>query len=69
MRRAPRMCGGGGQWGGGSLCLVPSLCLTWAGNKAGFTGVVPVMEGVAPIPLRFVVACRLWGRPVWPPGA
>ena len=52
--RAPRLCGRGGQWGGGSLCLGPSLCLPWAGNKAGVTGVVLVMEGVAPIPLRFV---------------
>ena len=55
VRRAPSLCGRGGQWGGGSLCLVPSLCLPWAGNKAVVTGVVLVMEGVAPIPLRFVL--------------
>ena len=69
VRRAPRWCGRGGQWGGGSLSLVPSLCLPWAGNKAGVTGVVLVMEGAAPIPLRFVLACRLWARSVWRPGA
>ena len=34
--------------GGGSLCLIPSLCLPWAGNKAGVTGVVLSMGGVAP---------------------
>ena len=47
---------GGGLGGGGppvrraprSLCLVPSLCLPWAGNKAGVTGVVLSMGGVAP---------------------
>ena len=43
MRRAPRLCGRGDQWGGGSLCLVPSLCLPREGNKAGVTGVVLVM--------------------------
>ena len=31
-----------------SLCLFPSLCLPWAGNKAGVTGVVLSMGGVAP---------------------
>ena len=67
--RAPRLYGRGGQWGGGSLCLVPSLCLPWAGNKAGVTGVVLVMEGVAPIPLRFVLACLLWAWSVRRPGA
>ena len=35
-------------WAGGSLCLFPSLCLPWAGNKAGVTGVVLSMGGVAP---------------------
>ena len=69
VRRAPRLYGRGGQWGGGSLCLVPSLCLPWAGNKAGVTGVVLVMEGVAPIPLRLVLACRLWAWFVRRPGA
>ena len=39
---------GGGLLGGGSLCLVPSLCLPWAGNKEGVTGVVVSMGGVAP---------------------
>ena len=69
VRRAPRLCGRGGQWGGGSLCLVPSLCLPRAGNKAGVTGVVLVMEDMAPILLRFVLACRLRARSVWRPGA
>ena len=67
--RAPRLCGRGGQYGGGSLCLVPSLCLPWVGNKAGVTGVVLVMAGVVPIPLRFVLACLLWARSVRRPGA
>ena len=31
-----------------SLCLFPSLCLPWAGNKAGVTGVVLSMGDVAP---------------------
>ena len=67
---APCVCAAsGGKPGGGSLCVVPSLCLPWAGNKAGVTGVVLVMEGVAPIPLRFVLACRLWARSAWRPGA
>ena len=69
VRRNPLLCGRGGQWGGGSLCLVPSLCLSWAGNKAGVTGVVLVMEGVAPIPLQFLLACLLWARSVRRPGA
>ena len=67
---APPVCAAGGaSRAGGSLCLVPSLCLAWAGNKAGVTGVVLVMEGVAPIPLRFMPACRLLARPAWRPGA
>ena len=69
VRRAPRLCGRGGRWGRGSPCLVPSLCLPWAGNKAGVTGVALVMEGVAPIPVPFVLACRLRARSVWRPGA
>ena len=69
VRRAPRFCDSGGQWGGGPLCFVLSLCLPWAGNKAGVTCVARVMEGVAPIPLRFVLACRLWARSVWRLGA
>ena len=69
MRRAPRLCGRGSQWGGGSLCLVLSLCFPWAGSKAGVTGVVLVMEGLAPIPLRLGLACRLRARSVWRPGA
>ena len=45
----PSVCAaGGGLQGGGSLCLVPSFCLPWAGNKAGVTGVVLSMGGVAP---------------------
>ena len=44
----PVCAAGGGLWGGGWLFLVPSLCLPWAGNKAGVTGVVLVMGGVAP---------------------
>ena len=62
------LCCRGGQWGGGSLCLVPCLCPPWAGNKAGVTGGVLVMEGVAPIPLRFLVACLLLARSVLRPG-
>ena len=69
MRCAPRLCGRGGQWGGGLPCLVPSLCLSWAGNKAGVAGVALVMEGVAPIPLPFMLACRLRARSMWRPGA
>ena len=46
--RPPFVRPGGGLKGGGSLCLVPSLCLPWAGNKAGVTGVVLSMGGVAP---------------------
>ena len=69
VRRAPRLCGRGSRWGGGSLCLVLSLCFPWAGSKAGVTGVVLVMEGVAPIPLRLGLACRLRARSVWRPGA
>ena len=68
MRRSPRLCGRGGQWGGGSPCLGPSLCLPWAGNKAGVIGVALAMEGVAPIPLRFVLACCPRARSVWCPG-
>ena len=49
VRRTPRLCGRGGACrAGGSLCLIPSLCLPWAGNKAGVTGVVLSMGGVAP---------------------
>ena len=39
---------GGGPVGRGSLCLVLFLCLPWAGNKAGVTGVVLSMGDVAP---------------------
>ena len=38
----------GGPVGRGSLCLVPSLCIPWAGNKAGVTGVLLSKGGVAP---------------------
>ena len=44
----PAVRPGRGLLGGGSLCLFPSLCLPWAGNKAGVTGVVLSMGGVAP---------------------
>ena len=67
--RAPCLCGRGGLLGGYSLCLVPSLCLPWAGNKAGVTGVVLVIGGVVPIPLRFVLARLHWVRSVWRPWA
>ena len=50
VRRAPRLCGPGGEWGGGSLCRVLSLCLPWAGNKAGVTGVVLVASLVQQTP-------------------
>ena len=68
VHRAPRMCGRGGEWGGGSPCLGPSLCFPWAGNKAGVLGVALSMEGVAPILLRFVLACCPRARSVWRPG-
>ena len=44
----PAVRPGRGLLGGGSLCLSPSLCLPWAGNKAGVTGVVLSMGGLAP---------------------
>ena len=68
-RRNPRWCGRGGQWGGGSPYLGPSLWLPSAGNKAGVFGVSLAIEGVAPLPLRFVLACCPQARPVWPPCA
>ena len=58
----------GGQWGSGSPCLGPSLYLPWAGNKAGVLDVALAMEGAAPIPLQFVLACCLRARSVWRPG-
>ena len=63
--RPPRRCGRGAPRSGWSPYLGPSLCLPWAGNKAGVIGVALVMEGGAPILLRFVFACcpRAW--PVW----
>ena len=66
--RSPSLCCRGGQWGWGSPFLGPSLCLPWAGNKAGVLDVALAMEGVAPIPLRFVFACCLGARSVWRPG-
>ena len=45
---SPAVRPGRGLLGGGSLCLFPSLCLPWAGNEAGVTGVVLSMGGVAP---------------------
>ena len=68
-RRPPRRCSRGGQWGGGSPYLGSSLCLPWAGNKAGVFGVALAMEGLAPIPLRFVLACCPRAQPVWRPRA
>ena len=47
----------GAPRGRGSLYLSPSLCLPWAGTKAGVIGVAQFMEGVASILLRFVFAC------------
>ena len=47
----------GGPRGGGSPYLGLSLCLSWAGTKAGVIGVAQFMEGVASILLRFVFAC------------
>ena len=58
MCRPPRRSGGGAHQGGGSLRLGLSLCLPWAGNKAGVIGDAQVIEGVAPILLRLVFACR-----------
>ena len=68
MRRSSRLCSRGDQWGGGSPCLGPSLCLPTAGNKAGALGFALAMEGVAPIPLWFVLACCHRARSVWRPG-
>ena len=68
MRRSPRLCGRGGQWGAGSPCLGPSPCLPWADNKAGVLGVALAMESVAPMPLRFVLACCPRARSLWQPG-
>ena len=52
----PRVRGFGAPRGGGSLYLGPSLCLPWAGTKAGVIGVAQFMEGVASILLRLVFA-------------
>ena len=66
----PPVCAAGGaSRAGGSLYLVPSLCLPWAGNKAGVTGVLLVRGGVVPIPLWFELARLLWARSVLRPGA
>ena len=67
VRCSPQLCGRGGQWGGGSPCLGPSFSLPWAGNKAGVLCVALSMEGVARIPLRFVLGCCLRPRSVWRP--
>ena len=60
--RPPRRCGRRVQRRAGSPYLGPSPCLPWPGNRAGAIGVALGMEGVAPIPLRFVFTCcpRLW---------
>ena len=55
----------GGPKGWGSPYLGPSLCLPWAGTKAGVIVVPQFMEGVASILLRIVFAC--WSR-VWSVG-
>ena len=65
--RSLRRCGRVGQWGGELPCLGPSPCLPRAGNKAGVLGVALASEGVAPIPLRFVLACCPRARSVWRP--
>ena len=65
----PRSVRLGGQWSWGSPCLGPSLCLPWAGNKVGVLDVPLVMEGVAPIPFRFLLACCFWARSVCRPCA
>ena len=57
MCRPPRRRGRGAPGGGGSLYLGPSLCLPWAGTKAGVIGVAQFMEGVASILLGFVLMC------------
>ena len=64
----PRSVRPGSQWGWGSPCLAPSLYLPWAGNKAGVLDVALGMEGVAPIPFRFVLACCLRARSLRRPG-
>ena len=55
----------GGVGGGLCFCLRPSLSLPWAGNKAAVIGIAPAMEGVAPILLRFLFACRPRAWSVW----
>ena len=54
----PRGRGRGALRGGGSFYVSPSLCLPWAGTRAGVIGVAQFMEGVASILLRFMSACR-----------
>ena len=68
VRRAQRLCSRGGQWGRGPPCLGPSFCLVWGGNKAGVLCVALAMKGMAPIPLRFVLACCPRAQSVWRPG-
>ena len=53
----PRGRGRGVLRGGGLLYPGPSLCLPWAGTKAGGIGVAQLMEGVVSILFRFVSAC------------
>ena len=55
--RPPRSRGRGAPRGGGSLYPGPSLCLPWAGTKAGVISVAQFLEGMASILLRFVFAC------------
>ena len=57
MCRPPRGRGRGALRGGRSLYLGPSVCLPWAGTRAGVIGVAQFMEGLASILLWFVFAC------------
>ena len=47
----------GSRRSGGSRYLCPSLCLSWAGTKAGAIGVAQSMEGVVSILFWFLSAC------------
>ena len=59
----PRGVAGGPRGGGGLLYLGLSLCLPWAGTKAGGIGIALLMEGVVSILSRFVSACQPRVRP------
>ena len=49
--------GQGAPRGWGSLYLGPSLCLPWAGTRAGVIGVAQFLEGVVSILFRCVSSC------------